>query len=264
MFAIRQVLLGLFVVWQLGFLAVANLMPFVPHGTFQEGELSDARSNPQLPDMHGPAQDAINAISTVAEVWARGTGQVQAWWLFAPTFPDESVFPAVELRWDEPSTGAVKEKPTYAPVRLGSIIEPENPRHYFHVPGSGDRLFHYEVRLGLIFWGWSEESLKEHPDLWQQAIETRVRHQAKSIRAYLRWRVDRYLAEHRDLPPPKQAILFVRLYKTPPAGQQLAWKGPYELPLARWLPEQESTPGTLALQMCDPVTGSYKRLPSKD
>jgi len=263
---ICRVLLGLFVVWQLFFLAAANLVPFVPHGSPPEGELSDARTNPELPDMHGPAQQAINVVASSAECWARATGQVQAWWLFAPTFPDESTFPAVELRWDAPadSWGSAPSKTGPPPVHLGSVIEPLDPKHYFHVPGSFDRLFHYEIRLGLIFWGWSEQSLKEHPDLWQQAVEKRVRHQAKSIRAYLRWRIAAYRAEHPELPPPKQAILFVRLYKTPPAGQELQWQGPFELPLARWLPDQDSSPGTLFVQVCDPVTGRFKSLPSQD
>jgi hypothetical protein len=260
---ILRVLLGLFVVWQLFFLAAANLVPFVPHGKPAEGELSDSRSNPQLPDMQGPAQEAINVVAGSAECWARATGQVQAWWLFAPTFPDESTFPAVELRWDSPSSAAARTQ-RLPPVRLGSVIEPADPRNYFHVPGSFDRLFHYEIRLGLIFWGWSEQSLKEHPDLWRQAVENRVRHQAKSVRAYLRWRIARFQAEHPELPPPQQAILFIRLYKTPPSGSALQWQGPFELPLARWLPEQDSSPGVLPIQMCDPVTGCFKSLPSKD
>jgi len=262
---IPQVLLGLFVVWQFCFLLAGNFIAFFPHGQAQEGELSDSRAMPPGQEEQGPFQNVIETVAKATDFWSQSTGQAQAWWLFAPSFPKESTFPVVELRWDDGASSTSASASAIPPARLGSVIEPSDPQHYFRPPGSFDRLFHYEIRLGLIFWGWSAESLQEHPDLWREAVENRVRRQWKSMRAYLRWRVGRFQSEHPDLPPPRQALLLIRLYRTPKPGQEPPkWDGPIELPLARWLPHEDNASGSLPMQMCDPATGQFLVLKVKE
>jgi hypothetical protein len=259
------VLLGLFICWQLVFLGAANFLAILPHGTPEEGELSDSRGRAAPAESHGAVQHVLNEVVGLAEGWGYLTGQVQAWWLFSPDFPAQATFPTVELRWDEEADS----KPSFSggeprPVRVYSILEPENPFCYFRPPSSLDRLFHYESRLGLILTGWNQSSVREYPDLWRWAIADRVRRQWKSIRAYLRWRVNRFQAEHPELPPPKQAVLLMRIYPTlKPDQSASSWLGPAEQVLARWRPGATESADWLPVEMCDPVTGRFEKVSSR-
>src|SRR6266404_1886628 len=169
---IAQYLLGLFIFWQLLFMPAANYLAFFPHGQVEEGELSDSRSAPDQTGAGGAAQKAIHLAARITDGWSYLTGQVQAWWLFAPDVPRAATFPVVELRWDEDA-----ESETIPPVRLHTILEPDDPQCYFRPPSSFDRLFHYEVRLGLIFCNWNEQTLAENPEFWRGAVADRVRRQ---------------------------------------------------------------------------------------
>jgi hypothetical protein len=276
-----QVLLGLFVTWQLIFLLAANLLSFFPYGEPQEGELSDSRRRPAMADSNGPVQDAINGVTAITRRWEYWTGQVQVWSLFAPTFPTQASFPVVELRWQDEdrlgsalahslsplATGGILEGPalwaaaqqdqTLPPVRLRSVFEPEDRHEYFRPPGSFDRFFHYEMRLGLILLPWGEIPVENCPDEWRRAIEDRVRRQRRSLRAYLQWRVRQFQQEHPELPPPKQAVLSMRLYRTPLPGHPWVWQTPLEQPLARWRCGTAGADDGLPIEMCDPVSGKF-------
>jgi hypothetical protein len=258
--SVAQLGLGLFISWQLLFLPAANYLAFVPHGQAEEGELSDSRSAPDPNDNAGPRQKVINVAAGITDAWAYLTGQVQAWWLFAPDVPRTSTFPIVELRWDEDT-----ESPTVPPVRLRTILEPTDPRSYFRPPSSYDRLFHYEVRLGLIFSHWNEHTLAEDPEFWCGAIKDRVRRQWRSTLAYLRWYAQHYQREHPEQGPPTQVILWIRLYQIPGPGESsVAWPPPMEQPLARWRPEASPAPGELPIEVFDPVVRCFVGLKAKD
>src|SRR5205807_9858579 len=84
---IAQVILGLFISWQLLFMPAANYLAFFPHGQVEEGELSDSRSAPDQARAGSAVQRAINLAAGITDTWSFLTGQVQAWWLFAPDVP---------------------------------------------------------------------------------------------------------------------------------------------------------------------------------
>lgn len=255
-----QLLLGLFISWQLLFMAAANYLAFLPHGQAEEGELSDSRSTPVQADAAGVAQKAINFAAGITDAWSYLTGQVQAWWLFAPDVPRACTFPVVELRWEEDA-----EPATIPPVRLRTILEPDDPHAYFRPPSSFDRLFHYEVRLGLIVSNWNEQTFEQNPEFWRGAIKDRVRRQWRSTRAYLRWHVQHFQREHPELPPPKQAILSIRFYPIPEPRQSLvAWRTPGEQPLARWRLDLPPRPGELPIEAFDPIAKRFVVLSAKD
>ncbi len=266
---VAQVFLGLFVVWQLLFLLAGNLLGGFPHGEPDEGEITDCRSAPATGADAVPLQSLIDRTAGVTDYWSSLTGQIQSWWLFAPDVPHMATFPVVELRWDEgkggQDSGTAAVASTPSPVRLRSVFEPDDPHSYLRFPGSYDRLFHYEARLGLIMLTWDEKSVAQYPELWRQAFEERVRRQWKSIRAYLRWRVQQFQGQHPELPPPKQAILLFAIYRTPlPAQSPPVWEGPIERPLARWHPGVDCSAGYLPVQWCDPVTGHFMDLRVRD
>ena len=312
---VAQVLLGLFVVGQLCFIAAANLLGLVPHGHKDEGELSDSRQNLPAVGQSGLRQRLVDSAAECTDDWARLTGQVQAWWLFAPEFTKVATFPIVELRWDSqtelskalkkgsdpfPAKLSIRQKPDKpesavggltpfstpskpvpAPVYLQSVIEPADPLCYFRPPGSNDRLFHYEIRLGLIMNSWEQGLVDQHPDRFRQMFRERLRRQWKSIRAYLRWRMQEFMAVHPNVSLPTQAILIIRIFRSPAPGQPIAWEGPTDVPFARWQlaaadPKKGSDPLTLGgqtpfsdpdyvpLELCDPVSRQFVRVPLKD
>jgi hypothetical protein len=260
---LAQVSLGLFVVWQLAFLFASNLIAFVPHGDAEEGEMSDSRRMPVGIDAAEPIQKVTNLAGCVTDCWAHLTGQIQAWWLFAPSFPSQSTFPVVELRWDDPDKPASSEANLPGPpVRLHSVLEPENPSCYFRPPGSFDRLFHYEVRLGLLLTTWNghPKNVQEYAE-WEDAIRNRVRRQWKSMRAYMRWRIQEFQKEHPELPPPTQAILIIRVYPSAaPERDSSSKPAPLEKAYARWRPAADGDGDFLPVEMCEPRSDHFVRL----
>ena len=241
-------LLGAFIVWQLIFIPLANLLDFFPHRAIRLDELTDLREVP--PEMvQAPA--AVHALSAVTDRWAQITGQQQMWWLFAPQFPPQATFPAVELRWsDRPA------------VRLLSSLEPADTTSYFRPVGSDDRLFQYEIHLGLGMVFWNEQTAAAEADVWREHFRNLVRMQWKSMRAYLRWRTNQFAAEHPHLPPPEEAVLLIRIFPTlPPDASFTESIQPTTQPLARWQISADSSDGFLPVEAYDPFERRYLRLP---
>ena len=251
---LAQVLLGLFISWQLLFLPTTNYLAFFPHGQPEEGELSDSRAAPDQTDSESAVQTGINIAASLTDAWACLTGQVQARWLFAPDVPRAATFPIVELRWDDGS-----------PVRLRTILEPTNPQQYFRPLSSFDRLFHYEVRRASSSPIGMSIPLRRPRDTGGTAFKNRVRRQWRSIRAYLRWYVQSFEREHPERPPPGEAILFLRIYRIPEPGQDSAVTSePFEQPLARWRPDEPARPDALPVEVFDPVARTFIPLKAKD
>jgi hypothetical protein len=250
---LAQVGLGLFILWQIIFMIGANAMGVVPHGFPEEDELSDNRAVAIDSTDRAPGQRLLDATAEVMDAWAQSTGQIQAWGLFAPTFPVTALFPLVELRWDDQNP----------PVRLASFVEPENPLAYFRPPGSGDRLFHYEARISLIFAAWTPESFTSFAADWRAAMAQRIRRQWKSMQAYMRWQAANYQRRHPELPPPREVLLFVRIFHTPAFGEPLIWPSAGEVCVARLRMNEPPAAGMLPLEMCDPVTGRFLPMPKE-
>ena len=263
-----QVALGLFVVWQLVFLAAANVVEFFPHRPPGRDELIDFPE--PLQGMERPPGLASH-VATVTDRWAEATGQYQVWWLFAPGFPPSAAFPTVELSWpDERPPEARNPPPMMCAMPyieggnewIRSDFEPTNPRAYFRPPGSGDRYFHYEVRLGLVLLHWDEATARDNADFWRAFRRERVSRQWKSIRAYLRHRLAQFQAEHPDRPPPEYASLHLRLYRTPtPEQPPGAFDHPVVETLARWRVAEDGPTEFLPVEWYDPFARRFERLP---
>jgi len=197
----------------------------------------------------------IHALASVMDCWAQLTGQYQMWWLFAPDFPPQATFPVVELRWNDPAASL----PT---IRLPSSLEPDDTAAYFHPPTAADRLLHYEVNLGLGYAYWNEAEAAAEPDNWRKLHFDMVQSQWKSMRAYMRWRMNHFLARRPDLPPPDEVRLLIRIYPSPPPGVSSAERSlPYDQPYSRWRCVQDGPPGFLPVEAYDPFSGHYVALP---
>jgi hypothetical protein len=246
------VMLGVFILWQLAFLVLANLLEFFPHRVHRLDEFTSYREYPAEAVNPSPL---VHALPAVTDCWSQLTGQYQMWWLFAPDFPRQATFPVVELRWDDPATGS-------PPVLLLSSLEPANTASYFHPPNSCDRLLHYEAYLGLGLEYWNDPTEPADVDAWRKILSDVVRSQWKSIRAYLRWRIADFRARHPELPPPDEARLLIRIYPTPTSGAARGDRlAPRDLPFARWRCNENESSSTLSVEEYDPFSGRYVSLP---
>ncbi|MDX1947685.1 MAG: hypothetical protein SFU86_19965 [Pirellulaceae bacterium] len=239
--------MGTFIVWQLIFIPLANLLDFYPHRALRMDELTDLR---EVPPESVQVPVAVHALSAVTDRWAQLTGQQQMWWLFAPQFPPQATFAAVELRW-----------PDREPVLLRSSLEPADTSSYFRPPGSGDRLFQYEMHLGLGLVFWNPATAEPEAVIWRKHFADLVRMQWKSMRAYLRWKTKRYLAANPNLLPPSEAILLMRIYRTPQPGEPLDEpRQPFSQAVARWRLADDLAAGQVPVEAVDPFSGEFVRI----
>jgi len=263
----RQRLLGVFILVQLAFFIGMNLVPLFPHGEQGSDELSTDLNLPGRTSDIDLIQEAIELTSHGCKRWAELTGQTQGWSLFAPRHAEQSIFPVVELRWDEAGSkypltadgGSQRHPPP--PVRRHSRFRPTDPTHHLRLPGFWARLFNYEFRMTLMMWFWDPEDYQRQPDRWNDKLQKDVRQQWKSIRAFLCWHLHEYLAEHPELPPPTQVIFLVETYPSVPPGKtrdpHADW---HAWPLARWRPNEQVVEEFLPVEMIDPVKGTVHRL----
>ena len=104
----RQVLLGMFILAQLVFLLVSNLLGFAKWFPTLKREKPNELINriaPRFADSQGHGWQWTEQLDTNIRCWTDLTGQEQAWSLFAPTVSKETGFPAVLLSWDEEQSG---------------------------------------------------------------------------------------------------------------------------------------------------------------
>jgi hypothetical protein len=250
-----QKLVGLFVAWQLVFLVVSNGLVFLPLAEAEQGELTDSRGPipGEIPDSR---LDVVKVINHWFQAYAYATGQIQAWWLFAPTFPPDATFTLVTLHWNDGQS---------ADVELHSAQEPQDPKYYFRMPGSNDRLFHYEMRLGLVGAFLDAKSLEDRATEWRDLFKERVGRQWKSMRAYLRWRTRCYLEEHPDLSMPDEITLSLRAYRTPLPGKlPPEWTPPLQQSLSRWHPAWDERQDYLPVEYYDQVHKVFSPLARKE
>ncbi len=213
--------LGLFVVGQIAFLALANCLHLLAAID------PAARTCPVL-----------GCSSDLCERWATLTNQPQRWSLFAPTVDTEVAFPAVELVGDHSS------------VLLLSVNEPDDLRSYFRVGGA--RLRRTETALCLPLSMCEGKEIDDVSVHWQTRVADHVRDGARPIRAYLRWRLTAYRREHPDMPEPREVRLLTRTYRLPGPGESFErWPPPYQIPLARWLPGEDR------VETYNPITSAY-------
>jgi len=209
--SIAQVLLGVFILVQMLFLFLGNLVPFFLSGM----EPKTAKSIAAAP---------LRAVRALTEGWVDLTGQGQNWSLFAPLVPVRAMFIEVEVDCPDGSERV---------VRLLSRFEPDKQGWYLHLPGSDDRLFHYEKELAwpMVAWAIDPERVNLEQADWQEYLTGRVRKQWRAYRAYLAWRGESLCNR------PESVILSVRMYPPSSAGQMPAAKDVTLLPLVRWRPQ---------------------------
>jgi hypothetical protein len=177
---LRQRLLGLFVVGQLGFVVGVNALDY----------LAERRDLPS----------AVEAGRSGLHGWARLSGQWQEWKLFAPEVSTSSRFATLELRWQD---GSARQ--------LRSEFEPANPLDYWRPPGAADRRFNFEANIATrLYVAWDADTLRRQGPAFQEARRATLQTNWRPTLAYLRWRLARFQAEEPLRSPPREVILLLR------------------------------------------------------
>jgi hypothetical protein len=248
----RSVLLGLFVLFQVIYLPLANLMQLVPRELPEHrGELDIGVQREGTASQIRPVQQAINGLGTAIDRYAEVSGQTQAWSLFAPDFAVQSINLVTSIRCRDGGRETV--------FTLEQDV-PSNPDRYFRWPRPDSRRIAYEFLLAAVYWRFSEESLQQRGAEWREAVLERVRAQQRSLQAYFNWELRRFRDAHPDQPAPFEIVLSVRILPSPKPGE--AGRGPtLIMPLTRWFPDREVGQGFLPIEAFDPVAKEFVRLP---
>lgn len=236
------VCVGLFALWQLAYLPLANLADFVPRTP--TGEQPEAFGDPY--QQYGTftrvaaLQRFADRAGGALDCWAELSGQEQGWSMFAPGPPPFSCFVAVEFRFADGTSDT-----------LLSPYEPDHARPAFRAPLIHDRAFNFEMRFTFEAWYLPNEYVTERPELYA-SLPAAARALRAPIVAYLKWRLNAYRELCPERGEPTEAILKHRFVRTPRPGEPSAWGTTVEERYhARWYPNGG------AYDVFDPVRGAF-------
>jgi hypothetical protein len=224
---VRSILLGLFVVFQLLYLPLSNLLQLVPREMpAQEGD--DIRiQRVGTVTANRPVQETINGLGTFVDRYGEASGQAQVWSLFAD-FRNQSIYPIVEFEFGENDERFL--------MRNEPVLMRSDPQRYLRWPSPSSRLMSYEFLLAVVYWRYSEQSLEQRGPEWRDAVRDHVQHQQKSLQAYFRFQLATLKRLHPELPEPRAGILKIVIHPSPKPGERNRPPA-YTLPLARWSPD---------------------------
>jgi hypothetical protein len=158
----------------------------------------------------------------------------------------------------------VNRAPTGTPIYASKDSEFAREQSFvsFRFPVTNCRLFNYEYRLALLYWGWDAQTYQSQRADWDVAIKKRVHRQNRSVQAFLSWRFQQIAASFPATPLPKTLLLWAKLYSSPHIVNDLyLWdKSGNTFPLARWTPGLLTPAGMLPVQAWQ-SSGQYIWLP---
>jgi hypothetical protein len=253
-----RVMLGLFILWQLFYLATTNFIAF-----FTDASDKRPRDDPPIGTIPaieptapawccntGGMDDPFEVLTQVNRCYSLLTGQTQTWSLFGPTVTRQCIFPAVELRWDE-------DQPPSKSKVLRSENEPADLHRFFRAGNVRLRL--YETSLEVVLARQQEETYDGMLQRWRGRIQAHLRVKGDAILAYLRWRVQAYREANPGVDMPKQVVFLVRRWRiVGPDEPPPLWRGPFIMPVARWQPHVVWETGYHPLEAYDPVTERFE------
>lgn len=250
----RQVSLGLFVVWQLVYFAIANGLETLEIVTHRFPAASEAITRSLDECRAGSETRPLGPLSSlvfVVDKYGQLTEQPQRWSLFAPNISDQSAFLAYEFRWDE------REKSVW----LLSDDEPQDSCAYWRFLGS--RMRSLEQNLTVEFAFDANETESEAQQRWSRQIREKLEKDFDVLIAWSALRLQTFQKDYPDAAPPDEVIIHVRgfVIAAPGANAKDARHEPYSLPLARWRPEAQYSPDVLPIEGYDPVSEEFQTIP---
>jgi hypothetical protein len=269
----RQVALGLFVLFQLAFLIVSNVLGLIESGV---AELKDDQKKlvnrlaPGFASEEGHGWAWCDRIETGTRRWMQLTGQDQDWYLFAPSASKVTGVPVVLLLWDEPPPSGPSIKGSkleydaqngfnliIAPgqlaesaVWLPSENAPTDEKSYVKIGKA--RIRRYEGLFYMDALPNKDEPREEAEGRLTRRMRRLLTDAHDPVLHYLQWRLKAWQRLHPDTPPPRQVLLCERFYRIhDPDEEPRGWDGPFLVPQARWLPEAQPAEGNYVIEPFD-------------
>lgn len=268
----RQVLLGWFIVFQLAFLIVSNLVGFLqwagPELTGEPKNMAN-RLVPRFADQHGHWWEWCSKAEGATRAWMQLSGQDQSWSLFSPGAGKASGFPVIALVWENPPTTGPSipgsklefdarngfnlvtpwQPPPANVVWVDSDNAPADVNTY--IKSGHARVRVYEGQLWINALPYDQDTRSDAEARMTRRMRQLMTDSHDLVLRYLQWRLKSWQAKNPDEPPPTQVILFERLYRIHGPDEPHGWDGPMLLPQARWLPQMRPADGEYAIQPFD-------------
>jgi len=275
-----QVLLGVFICWQLWFLVSSNLFGWLEDVQTQARTPADAEPTEASTTVEhlapgftrgegdGNVMALAKWVSQTNKPWAHVTGQLQQWALFSGTYSRDCVFPGLIVTWNDSLPDAVpllngeeldwrrlldKGDAEIAPRLILSPHEPANLDSYFRWRQMRMRRFENALHLALVpKIGATREELAE---IWDGQIRDHLRGSGYLLTRYMKVKRKELESKWAGLPPPKQMILLARRVHTrDPDETPPDWTGPHVVPILLW----EMGEGEGRFLRFDPMTGRFR------
>jgi len=244
-----RIALGVFIVWQLVYFAIANGLETLEVVTLRYPETAvaitkalDASRNGRESPL-GPLAPVVFAVDKYGQL----TEQPQRWSLFAPNISDQTAFLAYELHWDGWDES----------VWLLSEDEPKNAASYVRFLGSRLRSLEQNLTVGFSF----EPGETEAQARQRWALQTREE-LSRDVDVLLAWshlRLEAFQQAHQGVAPPDEVIIHIRGYQIAGPHEQMraAGQSPYCLAIARWRPAAEYPAEVLPLEVFNHATQQF-------
>lgn len=285
-----QVLLGVFICWQLWFLLSQNLFGLIEDAQENiEAPIKDAveRVAPGFTKEEGHVLDLAKSVSQINKPWMHVTGQLQNWALFSGSYND-CVFPSLIFFWDEtdplsiPWTKEGEQMSLHAPSFAASnplealaastsqLVQGEDfPKPYQlwltpHEPANITSYFRwwqmrmrrFETNAVCTLYPDDRPDPDERAEFYERRITKHLNNRGYLTTAYIKFRVAEL--KHLGREPAKQVLLVQRRYRTvEPEDGPPYLKGPFVTPLLLWQPPVE--PGEKGFfRRYHPPTASFR------
>src|SRR5258707_10049903 len=184
--AVLGVLLGLFILAQMMFLPVANLLGFLP--TLRDNLRNTGWAQALAPDWldkKGRGEEILAKANDISQRWQEMTGQPENWSLFAPDVADDIWFVRVEMNWQDGDSSAPEAQ--IQSISFISDNEPPDPNHFFRL--GHFRIRRYEMAVEVHLFKEEDKTPEERAADWRDKIREKVRKDWDNIQAYLRYRL---------------------------------------------------------------------------
>ena len=248
-----RIALGVFILWQLFYFAMANSLETLEVVTLRYPEtsaaitkaLDDSRNGRASP--LGPLSPLVFAVDKYGQL----TEQPQRWSLFAPNIGDQTTFLAYEFRWHGRDEA----------VWLLSDDEPADASAYVRFLGNRVRSLEQNLTLGFEFEaGEMEDQARQR---WAGQIREKLARDFDILLAYSALRVAAFQQDYPEVAPPDDVLIHVRGYQiaAPHEISPAEGRAPYCLTIARWRPSAEYPTEALPLEAFDPVTQQFALQP---
>jgi len=245
-----RIALGVLIVWQLFYLAVANSVETLEVVALRDPETAAAITEVLDESRRGerpPSLGPLSSLIFVLDKYGQLTEQPQRWSLFAPNIGNQTVFLAYELRFPGQEQS----------VWLYSEEEPADPSAYGRVLGNRVRSLEQNLTIGFCYLaGESEEQAHRR---WGKEIRQKLASDFEVLISFTALRVEQFLQDYPQAPLPEEVILHIRGYEIPAPDEASSAdsRTPYCLPLARWRPGAEYPSDVIPLEAFDPVTEQF-------